>query len=95
MFALLSVAAYADEPVEPAESNQSSFDRSLVFAPETQLNVYVDNQWSSALSGTYGFGDKVTITAPEKRESKTFSHWAADGSIGFPSKDELPVYENA
>ena len=80
LFSLLSVVAYAGEQAEPAESNQSSFDRSLVFAPETDLTVYVDNQWSSALSNSYGYGDKVSLDAPTI-EGKTFSHWTADGSI--------------
>ena len=71
LFAVLSVAAYADEP---------NFDPSLVFAPETQLTVYVDGEWSPALSDTYGFGDTATITAPDV-SGKTFSHWTADGSI--------------
>ena len=73
LFAALAVTAYADVP--------DPFDMSLVFAPETQLTVYVDGAWSSALSGSYGFGDKATITAPDKSESKTFSHWVAEGSI--------------
>ena len=73
LFAALAVTAYADGP--------DPFDMSLVFAPETQLTVYVDNQWSSALSGTYGFGDKATITADSTINGKTFSHWVAEGSI--------------
>ena len=68
LFALLTVAAYAATP-------------DVVFSSETQLTVYVDGEWSPALSNTYGFGDKATITAPEKSGSKTFSHWTADGSI--------------
>ncbi len=73
LFAALAVTAYADGP--------DPFDMSLAFAPETQLTVYVDNQWSSALSGTYGFGDKATITADSTINGKTFSHWVAEGSI--------------
>lgn len=73
LFAALAVTAYADGP--------DPFDMSLDFAPETQLTVYVDNQWSSALSGTYGFGDKATITADSTINGKTFSHWVAEGSI--------------
>ena len=77
LFVLLTVAAFADEPV----SSNDPFDKSLVFTPETQLTVYVDGEWSPALTNTYGFGETVAITAPETSESKTFSHWAADGSI--------------
>ncbi len=70
MFASLAVTAYADEtPVEP--------DLSFVFLPETQLTVYVDGEWSSALSGTYGYGETVTLAAP----ATSFSHWEADGSV--------------
>ena len=72
LFAALAVTAYADEP--------DPFDMSLVFAPETQLTVYVDGAWSSALSGSYGFGDTAKITAPDV-SGKTFSHWEAGGSI--------------
>ena len=71
LFALLTVAAYADETPKTPD---------VVFATETQLTVYVDNQWSSTLSGSYGFGDTATITAPDV-SGKTFSHWTAGGSI--------------
>ena len=77
LFALLTVAAVAEEPATPAPS----IDMSYVFTPQIQLTVYVDGEWSPALSNTYGFGDTVKITAPEKSGSKTFSHWTADGSI--------------
>ena len=87
LFALLSVAAFADEPAP-------SIDMGLVFSSETQLTVYVDGEWSPALSDTYGFGDKATITAPEKSGSKTFSHWTADGSIISYSR-ELNLTMNA
>ena len=72
LFALLTVAAFAADPTPAPE---------IVFTPETQLVVYVDNQWSDTLSGTYGFGDTAVIEAPEKSGNKTFSHWTADGSI--------------
>ena len=87
LFALLNVAAYAEETAP-------SIDMGLVFSSETQLTVYVDGEWSSALSNTYGFGDKATITAPEKSGSKTFSHWTADGSIISYSR-ELNLTMNA
>ena len=76
LFALLTVAAYADEPA----AQDTSIDMSYVFTPQIQLTVYVDGEWSPALSNTYGFGDKATITAPDV-SGKTFSHWTADGSI--------------
>ncbi|MBR6251324.1 MAG: InlB B-repeat-containing protein, partial [Bacteroidales bacterium] len=60
------------------ESEEGKLDMSLVFVPETQLNVYVDGEWSADLSGSYGFGDKATISAPEV-SGKTFSYWEADG----------------
>ena len=81
LFALLTVAAYAATP-------------DVVFATETQLTVYVDNQWSSALSNNYGFGDTATITAPEKSGSKSFSHWEADSSTISYSR-ELKLTMNA
>lgn len=72
LFTALTVTAYASE-ADP-------FDKSLVFAPETQLAVYVDGEWSPALTDTYGFGDTATLNAPAI-DGKTFSHWTADGSI--------------
>ena len=65
LFALLPFSAYADE-------------LSIVFATETELTVYVDNQWSDTLSGSYGFGDTATLNAPAI-DGKQFSHWEADG----------------
>ena len=72
MLAALGVAAYAVEP-DPV-------DMSLTFSPETQLVVYVDGEWSAALSGVHGYGETVTLTAPEL-DGKSFSHWTADGSV--------------
>ena len=85
LFALLTVAAFAAEPTPAPE---------IVFASETQLTVYVDGAWSSALSGSYGFGDTAKITAPEKSGSKSFSHWEADSSTISYSR-ELKLTMNA
>lgn len=74
LFAVMDVAVYA----KPAEDN--SLDMSLVFSPETQLVVYADGEWSDSLSATYGYGDSVSLTAPDI-ENKKFSHWEAEGSI--------------
>ena len=76
LFALLTVAAYAEEPAAPAPS----IDMSYVFTPQIQLTVYVDGEWSPALSNTYGFGDTAILKAPTV-DGKVFSHWTADGSI--------------
>ena len=59
----------------PAADN---FDMRYVFAPATQLTVYVDGLWSAALSNSYGFGDKAVLEAPAV-SGKTFSYWEADG----------------
>lgn len=59
----------------------NDLDLSLIFAPETQLVVNVDGNWSGALSDSYGFGDTASITAPANSGSKNFSHWEADGSV--------------
>ncbi|MBQ8097559.1 MAG: hypothetical protein IJ243_10860 [Prevotella sp.] len=59
-------------------STEDNLDLRYVFAPETQLTVYVDGQWSADLSATYGFGDKVTLVAPAV-SGKTFAYWEADG----------------
>ena len=63
-----------------AAENSDQLDLSIVMAPETDLTVYVDGQYSGALSDSYGFGDTATITAPEVT-GKNFSHWEADGSV--------------
>lgn len=80
LFALMSVAAYADS-VE-----KDPFNMSIVFSPEAQLVVYVDGEWSDALSDTYGCGESVTLTAPEV-ENKPFAYWEADGSVISYNKD--------
>ena len=72
LFAALAATANA------AESDP--VDLSLVFSPETQLTVYVDGEWSGALSDTFGYGESVSLAAPTV-SGKTFSHWEADGSI--------------
>ncbi|MBR1473183.1 MAG: S-layer homology domain-containing protein [Paludibacteraceae bacterium] len=88
LFAVMSVAAFADEP----EVIQAP-DLSLVFSPETQLVVYIDGEWSDALSDTYGYGESVTLAAPDV-ENKTFAYWEADGSIVSYAK-ELKLTVNA
>lgn len=90
LFALLTVAAYAEEPA----ASEPSIDMSYVFTPQIQLTVYVDGEWAPALSNTYGFGDTAAITAPEKSGDKSFSHWTADGSIVSYSR-ELKLTMNA
>ena len=81
---LVLVAVFAVAPVSVFAAVNGSIDNkvdlSLVMTPETQLTVYVDGQYSGALSDSYGFGDTATITAPEV-SGKTFSHWEADGSV--------------
>ena len=76
VFAVAAVSVFA----AVNGSTDNKVDLSLVMTPETQLTVYVDGQYSGALSDSYGFGDTATITAPEV-SGKTFSHWEADGSI--------------
>lgn len=90
LLALLTVAAVAEEPATPAPS----IDMSYVFTPQIQLTVYVDGEWDSTQSDVFGFGDTAAITALEKSGSKTFSHWAADGSI-ISYRRELNLTMNA
>ncbi len=88
LFAVMNVAVYAKPIVE------NDFDMSLVFSPETQLVVYADGEWSDSLSATYGYGDSVTLTAPNI-ENKKFSHWEADGSvISYANPLKLTVNAN-
>ena len=77
----------------PENGSEDNLDMSLVFAPETQLTVYVDGEWSAKLSDTYGFGDKATISAPAV-SGKTFSHWEADG-LAISSSNPLTLTMNA
>ena len=74
LFAVMSAQVYA-KPI-----GENDFDMSLVFSPQTQLVVYADGEWSDSLSDTYGYGDSVSLTAPEV-DGKVFAHWEADGSI--------------
>ncbi|MGX8699074.1 MAG: S-layer homology domain-containing protein [bacterium] len=74
LFAVLAAGAAAAEPEVP------DMDMRMVFSPETRLTVYVDNVWSESLSGRFGYGETVSLTAPAV-EGKTFSHWEADGSV--------------
>lgn len=74
LFAVMSAQVYA-KPI-----GENDFDMSLVFSPQTQLVVYADGEWSDSLSDTYGYGDSVSLTAPEV-DGKAFAHWEADGSI--------------
>ena len=80
LFALMSVAAYADS-VE-----KDPFNMSIVFSPEAQLVVYVDGEWSDALSDTYGCGESVSLAAPAVT-GKQFAYWQADGSVLSYNKD--------
>ena len=67
LFAVMSAQVYA-KPIE-----ENDFDMSLVFSPQTQLVVYADGEWSDSLSDTYGYGDSVSLTAPEV-DGKAFAH---------------------
>ena len=58
-----------------APAAEEKLNMSLVMAPETQLTVYVDGEWSSDLSGSYGFGDKATISAPAVSGIKVNEPW--------------------
>ena len=77
----------------PAESQTEDIDMRYVFAPETQLTVFVDGQWSATLSDRYGFGDQVTLEAPAV-DGKTFSYWEADGQP-VSSSQKLVLTMNA
>ena len=80
LFALMSVAAFADEP------EKDPVNMALTFSPEIQLVVYADGEWNAERSGVYGYGESVTLSAPEVN-NKHFSHWTADGSVISYNKD--------
>ncbi len=77
LFAALSGSALADTG-DPQEAELIDLD--LVFSTETDLAVYVDGEWSGALSGSYVCGETAQITAPSV-SGKVFSHWEANGSV--------------
>ena len=83
-FAILTVMAMLVTSVTGAAfaaDDNDEFDLSLVFSPEVQLAVYVGGEWAPALSGTYGYGEKATVTVPAESGEESFSYWEADGSI--------------
>ncbi|MBQ6755980.1 MAG: S-layer homology domain-containing protein [Oscillospiraceae bacterium] len=86
LLAALAVTAYADD--------SAPVDMSLIFSTETQLMVYVDGEWSGALSDTYGYGESVSLTAPDVA-NKRFAYWEADGSvISYANPLKLTVNAN-
>ena len=72
---------------------ENDVDMRFVAAPEAQLTVYVDGEWSATLSDSYGFGDKATVTAPAV-DGKTFTYWEADGQA-ISSNATLTLTMNA
>ena len=91
LFAALSGSALADTG-DPQEADLIDLD--LVFSTETDLVVYVDGEWSGALSGSYVCGETAQITAPSSVSGKVFSHWEANGSVVSYAK-ELKLTMNA
>ena len=79
------------EPVQQEETEQ--LDMSTIVAPQTQLTVYADGKWQADLSGTYGYNETVSITAPAV-SGKTFSYWTADGAV-VSTSSELTLTMNA
>ena len=78
------------EPEQPAEQ----IDLSTVTAPQTQLVVYADGQYSDQLSDTYGYNETVSLTAPSV-QGKTFSYWTTDGGEVITTSQELTLTMNA
>ena len=68
-------------------------DLSTVTAPQTQLVVYVDGEYSGQLSDTYGYNETVSLTAPDV-DGKQFSYWTADGAV-VSTASELTLTMNA
>ena len=79
------------EPEQQPTAEQ--IDMSTITAPQTQLYVYADGTWSPDLSGTYGYGQTVTVNAPAVT-GKTFSYWTADGAV-VSTASELTLTMNA
>ena len=79
------------EPEQQPTAEQ--IDMSTITAPQTQLYVYADGTWQPDLSGTYGYGQTVTVNAPAVT-GKTFSYWTADGAV-VSTASELTLTMNA
>ncbi|MGX8698097.1 MAG: InlB B-repeat-containing protein, partial [Prevotella sp.] len=75
---------------EPEQQEAETLDMSTVTAPQTQLVVYVDGDYSAALSDAYGYNEKVTVTAPTV-QGKTFSYWQADGGTVVTTDADLTL----
>ena len=75
---------------EPEQQEAETLDMSTVTAPQTQLVVYVDGDYSAALSDSYGYNEKVTVTAPTV-QGKTFSYWQADGGTVVTTDADLTL----
>ena len=88
-----AMAQTAPRRTPAAQAEHDPMDMSLVMAPETQLNVYVDGEWASDLSRSYGYGDKATLQAPAL-SGKQFAYWEADGQP-VSSSSELTLTMNA
>ena len=65
------------KPVPEPEQQPEQLDLSTVAAPQTQLVVFVDGEYSGQLSDTYGYNQTVSLTAPDM-PGKTFSYWTTD-----------------
>ena len=80
--AAATTAAARKAPKREPEQQPEQLDLSTVTAPQTQLVVFVDGEYSGQFSDTYGYNETVSLTAPDEQNNKTFSYWATnDGAV--------------
>ena len=85
--AAATTAAARKAPKREPEQQAETLDLSTITAPQTQLVVYVNGEYSGQLSGTYGYGETVSLTAPNV-QGKQFSYWTTnDGEVISTSAD--------
>ncbi len=75
---------------EPEQQQPEQLDLSTITAPQTQLVVYVDGEYSGQLSDTYGYNETVSLTAPNM-DGKTFSYWTTDDGTVIPAAATLTI----
>ena len=78
-----------------ATNDIPDIDPANVFDSVVELTVYVDGEISNALSGTYPWGEIVTLNAPAV-EGKTFRYWTdAQGTpVSYSSSLTVKMYTN-
>ena len=89
-----TTAAARKAPKREPELQAETLDLSTVLAPQTQLVVYVNGEYSGQLSDTYGYGETVSLTAPTL-DGKQFSYWTTNDGAVISTSAALTLTMNA